>query len=110
MLNQSDYLGVDAVTLSASIRAGDFTVSELTECAINRAEAVEPVINSIVTRNFNAAMDVTQGQSYAADLGLGAIQFLQGDFKHASKCYSKILSNYNYFLWLIDFFIQFFLF
>ena len=44
--------------------------------------------------NFNAAMDVTQGQSYAANLGLGAIQFLQGDFKHASKCYSKILSNY----------------
>ena len=35
--------------------------------------------------NFNAAMDVTQGQSYAANLGLGAIQFLQGDFKHASK-------------------------
>ena len=60
MLNQSDYLGVDAVTLSANIRAGDFTVSELTECAINRAEAVEPAINSIVTRNFNAAMDAAK--------------------------------------------------
>ena len=60
MLNQSDYLGVDAVTLSANIRAGDFTVSELTECAINRAEAVEPAINSIVTRNFNAAVDAAK--------------------------------------------------
>ncbi|GIT63974.1 MAG: hypothetical protein Ct9H300mP22_3740 [Gammaproteobacteria bacterium] len=30
------------------------------ECAINRAEAVEPAINSIVTRNFNAAMDAAK--------------------------------------------------
>ena len=32
---------------------------------------------------FNAAMDVTQNKSYAANLGLGNIQFLQDDFKAA---------------------------
>ncbi|NKB31495.1 MAG: amidase [Pseudomonadales bacterium] len=60
MLNQSDYLGVDAVTLSSGVRAGDFTAAEITECAINRAEAVEATINSIVTPNYDAALDAAK--------------------------------------------------
>lgn len=60
MLEQSDYLGVDAVTLSAGVRAGDYKISEITECAIARAEAVEPSINSIVTENFDKAMDAAK--------------------------------------------------
>jgi len=56
VLNQSDYLGQDAVSLSAGVRNGDFTVTELTECAISRAETVEPLINSIVTRNFDESL------------------------------------------------------
>lgn len=56
MLNQSDYLGVDALTLSSGVRDGDYTVAEITACAINRAEAVEAKINSIVTPNYDAAL------------------------------------------------------
>ena len=37
MLESEDYLGKDAVELSAGIRAGDYSVAEVTECAINRA-------------------------------------------------------------------------
>ena len=43
---------------------------------------------------FNAAMDVTQNKSYAANLGLGNIQFLQGDFKAAARTYVKVLKLY----------------
>ena len=68
MLEQSDYLGVNALTLSANLRAGDFTAVELTECAIARAEAVEPTINSIVTRNFEGAIDVAK--KFDSDPGL----------------------------------------
>ena len=60
MLNQSDYLGIDALSLSAGVRNRDFTLTELTECAIARAEAVEPTLNSIVTSNFEQAIDVAK--------------------------------------------------
>lgn len=60
MIKQSDYLGVDAVALSAGIRNGDYTVTEITECAIARAESVEPLINSIVTSNYDQALELAQ--------------------------------------------------
>jgi amidase len=57
MPNNKDYLGKDAVALSAGIRAGDYSVSEVTQCAINRAEQVEPSIHSIVTKNYEQALE-----------------------------------------------------
>ncbi|MBM87086.1 MAG: amidase [Gammaproteobacteria bacterium] len=60
MLEQSDYLGIDAVTLSARVQAGDCKISEITECAFSRAESVEPIINSIVTKDFEKAMAVAK--------------------------------------------------
>ena len=56
MLKNEDYLGKDAVELSAGIRAGNYSVAEVTECAINRAEKVESSIHSIVTENFEQAL------------------------------------------------------
>ncbi len=60
MLESEDYLGKDAVELSAGIRAGDYSVAEVTECAINRAEKVESSIHSIVTQNFERALETAK--------------------------------------------------
>ena len=60
MLESEDYLGKDAVELSAGIRAGDYSVVEVTECAINRAEKVESSIHSIVTQNFERALETAK--------------------------------------------------
>lgn len=50
--------------------------------------------NRTAREAFNAAMDVTQNKSYAANLGLGNIHFLQGDFKAAARSYAKVLKLY----------------
>ena len=52
MLSSDDYLGRGALSLCKGLREKEFTVEELTLSAINRAEAVDPTVNAIVTKNF----------------------------------------------------------
>jgi amidase len=53
-----DALGdLDAVGVASSIRAGDISPREATEAAIARAERVDPVLNALVVRDFERALD-----------------------------------------------------
>jgi amidase len=53
-----DALGdLDAVGVAASIRAGDISAREAAEAAIARAERVDPVLNALVVRDFDRALD-----------------------------------------------------
>ncbi|MEQ8586176.1 MAG: amidase [Thalassobaculaceae bacterium] len=55
MATFSDYMTHDAVSLAALIRKGEVSAAEVLEAAIERADAVNPTINAIVTRNDGAA-------------------------------------------------------
>jgi len=51
----TDYAKVDAVSLARHIREKNITPTELVDIAIERAEKVNPKLNAIVTKTFDAA-------------------------------------------------------
>jgi amidase len=52
---QSDYLDYDAIGLAELVRTGEVSARELIDTAIARAEAVDPAINAIVLKDYQAA-------------------------------------------------------
>ena len=62
MISSNDYLGCDALSLCKGLRDKEFTAEELTMSAIHRAEAVNPIVNAIVTENYEKAL--TQAQHF----------------------------------------------
>jgi len=51
-MNQSDYSSFDALGLAAGIKNGDFTIGEITTAAINAIEALNPILNAVVIKNY----------------------------------------------------------
>lgn len=68
MLDVDTYLQLDATALAAGIRAGEFSCADVTTCAIQRAEAVNPDINAIIAENYDSAL--AQAQSIDKDPAL----------------------------------------
>ena len=56
MLKQSEYMALDAVDLGAGLKNKDFSCVEITRCAIDRANEVNPHIHAIVYENFDLAL------------------------------------------------------
>ncbi|MGF6776053.1 amidase [Paraburkholderia sp. GAS334] len=52
---QSDYLSHDAIGLAELVRKREVTARELLDTAIARAEAVNPAINALVLKDYDAA-------------------------------------------------------
>ena len=51
----AEYLEQDATGLAAMVAAGDVSAAELTECAIERIEALNPALNAVVWKRFDEA-------------------------------------------------------
>ncbi len=60
MLSRSDYRSMDAIALAEGIRRKDFTCAEVTTCAIDRSEEINPSINAINIECFEAALDLAK--------------------------------------------------
>ncbi len=54
-MNLNEYAGLDAVSLSAAIKCGDVSASEVTEAAIGLIEKLNPSLNAVVMTNFDNA-------------------------------------------------------
>ena len=54
-MQQSEYAALDGVAMAALVRKGEVTPSELLECAIARAEAVNTRLNAIVYKAYDEA-------------------------------------------------------
>src|ERR1700740_1053248 len=52
---QSDYLSHDAIGLAELLRKGEVSARELLDTAISRAEAVDPAINALILKDYDAA-------------------------------------------------------
>jgi Asp-tRNA(Asn)/Glu-tRNA(Gln) amidotransferase A subunit family amidase len=52
---QSDYLSHDAIGLAELLRKGEVSARELLDTAISRAEAVNPAINALILKDYDAA-------------------------------------------------------
>lgn len=74
-MDNHEYRQFDAVGLAEAIRAGDLTVREVTEAAIERAEAVNPTLNAICHERFSRAMQQTD----AGDGPFSGVPFLCKD-------------------------------
>ena len=54
---QSDYLAHDAIGLAELVRTREASARELLDIAISRTEAVNPAINAIVLKDYDAARE-----------------------------------------------------
>lgn len=57
LLSQEDYQGQDAMGLSQLVKSGEVSAEELLQAAIQRAEAVNPKVNAIVTPLYDFARE-----------------------------------------------------
>jgi amidase len=69
----------DAVGLAALVASGDVHPRELIDDAIRRAEALDPVLNAIVIRQFDQARD--DAEHVAPGTPFGGVPFLMKDYQ-----------------------------
>jgi amidase len=72
-----DVTALDAVAQAALVRAGEVTALELTEWAIGRIEALNPILNAVVTPTFEQA--VAEARAVPLDAPLAGVPFLLKD-------------------------------
>jgi amidase len=65
----NDYASLDAIDLAELIRKGETTARELAECAVSRAERVNPRLNAIITPMYGEA----RSRAEAGTLGDGPL-------------------------------------
>ncbi|MDN7177457.1 amidase [Caballeronia sp. SEWSISQ10-4 2] len=70
---QSEYLDYDAIGLAELVRSGQVSARELIDTAITRAEAVDPALNAIVLKDYQAARNRASrgGRDGSGTLGEG---------------------------------------
>ena len=83
MLGLDDYLALDATALGAGIAAGDFSSAEVTSCAIERAQQINPALNAIIHSDYDAAQERAHTLS-AAQSPLAGVPFLIKDLSPAA--------------------------
>lgn len=81
---QADYLAYDAIGLAELVRTREASPRELLDIAISRAEAVNPAINAIVLKDYDAARQRASNASNAsadgaADVPLAGVPYLIKD-------------------------------
>jgi amidase len=52
---------LDAVGQAELVRRGELTPAELVEAAIDRIEHIDPLLNAVVIREFQRALDTASG-------------------------------------------------
>ncbi len=63
ILDRSELGSLDAVATAEQIRAGKLSVREVVTAAIDRARALEPILNAISTETFEAALSKSEAPS-----------------------------------------------
>ena len=97
MLSLSDYIGMDATSLAEGIRNRNLSCAEITACAIERAEAINPTINAINIECYEAA--IKQAKSFDANpellnqSRLAGFPFLIKDLSHVRGLVSTMGSR-----------------
>ena len=73
---QSEYLDYDAIGLAELVRSAQVSARELIDTAIARAEAVDPALNAIVLKDYQAARHRASrgGRNGARSLGDGPLE------------------------------------
>ncbi len=78
------FLGADVAALDATgqaslVHAGDVTAAELVQWGIDRIEAVDPVLNAVVTTAFDEALDATRSVAPDRSVPFAGVPFLLKD-------------------------------
>jgi|GEM_PF-99875 len=60
VMDLRDYARLDATAIAELIRNGDVSVADVTESAIRAIESLNPQLNAVVTKNFDACRDRTE--------------------------------------------------
>ena len=81
MLNENDYVEMDALALAEGLQRGDFSRAEVVEAAIRRAESRNPALNAINLPLYEQALDAARALDGAGELPgpLAGIPFLVKD-------------------------------
>ena len=76
-MRYDEYARLDGLAMAAHVRRGDVTPAELLECAIERAEAVNPKLNAIVYKGYDEAR--TKAAKPAGEGAFEGVPFLIKD-------------------------------
>ncbi len=82
-MEHSEYASFDAVGLAALVRSGEVSALEITEAAIARIEAVDGLLNALMHRSFDRALEVAKGE--LPEGALSGVPFLLKDLLPASE-------------------------
>jgi len=94
MLSKEDYLTLDAVALGEGIARGDFSALEVNQCAVERAQEINPALNAIVHEGYDAALARVTAASPNNSSPLAGVPFLIKDLSPAAglpACFGSAL-------------------
>ena len=94
MLSKEDYLTLDAVALGEGIARGDFSALEVNQCAVERAQEINPALNAIVHEGYEAALARVTAASPNNSSPLAGVPFLIKDLSPAAglpACFGSAL-------------------
>ena len=81
-MNFSEYADMDAIELSAAIKRGDLSASEVTEKAIEAVDQMNDQLNAVVMTNYDNARARSAGQ--LPDTAVSGVPFLLKDVNQFS--------------------------
>ena len=76
-MKPQEYAALDAVALASMVRAGEVSALEVTDAAIAAIEALDPVLNAVVLKDFERAR--SRARDLRGDLPLAGVPFLIKD-------------------------------
>ena len=94
MLSKEDYLTLDAIALGEGIARGDFSALEVNQCAVERAQEINPALNAIVHEGYDAALARVKAASPNNSSPLAGVPFLIKDLSPAAglpACFGSAL-------------------
>ena len=94
MLSKEDYLTLDAIALGEGIARCDFSALEVNQCAVERAQEINPALNAIVHEGYDAALARVKAASPNNSSPLAGVPFLIKDLSPAAglpACFGSAL-------------------
>lgn len=64
MIRFEEYRGLDALALASAIKNGELSAEEVLDCAIQRAESVNPKVNAIIQKLYDFGLQTIRSEEY----------------------------------------------
>lgn len=99
-IDTGDYLGLDGTAIARGIKQKQFSATEIMDCALTRAQALNPTLNAITWQTFEQARESAvklDSQSLSETAAFTGVPFLFKDISAVKglpqTCHSRLFKN-----------------